>query len=347
MPSFWNLFFERVEYKHQNTYQSAIQKLTALNESLPDYPPRYYALLLNRELLPAAFKPAYSVLFDGYKKNQASIKLPLPRGASAKELLSIHSAVLNDHPDLYYISNEISFTSGKNPTIKPHYTISTSERERYDIEIASKVNEIASKAPEGSFARERYVNDCLLNMTKYGNSEDPRSHSVIGALIDGLAVCDGYSKCASILMNAIGVPCCVVSGKLEGSPHSWNIVEINGERYHIDITNNGDNLLRDCYFNLSDRMASRTHEFLFRFGCTDDSHSYGNRACSLQPSDVPDYLTGFFSSGDSKTMIEVENYSESLFERDVRCAMRQCNRTMSCNHSSNEDAGLYAIEKIQ
>lgn len=346
MGSFWNLLQRGME-GYKNLYQATIEVQKKSSEMLKDYPPIHHPLLLNRELLPAPLKPAYSTLLEGYLKDLNRIKLPLPNGATSDELMSIHAAVLYDHPELYYINKDIAFQSGRNPIMLPKYTIGKLERRQYDEAIQSKVEKIISRAPAGSFARERYVNDRLLDMVRYGNmADESRSHSIVGALIDGVAVCDGFSKAASLLLNSLDVSCCVVSGKLNGVPHAWNVVEVGGERYHLDVTNNGNNLLRDSYFNLSDRLASRTHEFDLEFGCTDDSRAYGGCACRLNPVQVCEFLKGFISSGDRIAMIAVDEYSDSLFQKDLGRAMKQCNITMRCRHSSNEKAGLYAIERI-
>ncbi len=332
----------------KNLYRAVVEEQRAFSETAVDYPPIRHSLLLNRELLPAKMKPAYSTLLEGYMKDLDRIRLPLPNGATADELMTIHSAVLYDHPGLYYVGKDITFQSGKNPIMLPKYTIKKSERRQYDALIQSKVDDIVSRAPAGSFARERYVNNYLLNTVRYGStSDESRSHSVIGALIDGVAVCDGFSKATSLLLNSMGVSCSVVNGMLEEVSHAWNVVEINGERYHLDVTNNGGDLLRDCYFNLSDRLASRTHKFVFGFGCIDESRAYGGHACRISITQVCEFLTGFFYSKDRVAMMAVDEYSDSLFQKDIGRAMKQYDVAMRCRHSSNEKAGLYAIERIR
>ena len=53
-------------------------------------------------------------------------------------------------------------------------------------------------------------------------------------------VCEGYSKAFKYLcdMTAFDTPvyCYTVSGSM-GGPHMWNIVDIGGECYHVDVTN--------------------------------------------------------------------------------------------------------------
>ena len=56
------------------------------------------------------------------------------------------------------------------------------------------------------------------------------SHTADGALVNGVAVCDGYSKAFMLIMEHYKIPCKMVTG----GNHAWNIVKIRW--YHIDCT---------------------------------------------------------------------------------------------------------------
>ena len=58
------------------------------------------------------------------------------------------------------------------------------------------------------------------------------SHYAEGLLLHNTAVCSGYASVFSLLMKIAGVECEYVSN--EG--HAWNLVELDGEWYHIDVT---------------------------------------------------------------------------------------------------------------
>ena len=161
MTSVWN-FLKTFRVGCSDVYLNSVEKQSMLSKAMNDYVPVCHPLLLNRELLPAALRPAYSILLEAYQKNVNNVRLPLPDGASRDELGHIHSAVLNDNPALFYIGG-FSYTSGKNPVVYPKYVFVESERETYTAKINSKIKDIVSHAPLGSFAREKYVNDYLLS----------------------------------------------------------------------------------------------------------------------------------------------------------------------------------------
>ena len=59
-----------------------------------------------------------------------------------------------------------------------------------------------------------------------GNSEN-----IIGALLNGGCVCDGYSAAYSYLLNAVGIE----NYYVDNGQHIWNAVYIDGEPYYVDV----------------------------------------------------------------------------------------------------------------
>ena len=79
------------------------------------------------------------------------------------------------------------------------------------------------------------VLNCKYDMRLYSGDMPDVSYTANGALLEGTAVCAGYAKAYEALMDAAGIPCEYVSGYATGN-HAWNVVEIDGEWYHVDTT---------------------------------------------------------------------------------------------------------------
>ena len=96
-------------------------------------------------------------------------------------------------------------------------------------------------------------------------SVPPESNSSYGVLALGVGVCEGYAKAFKHLLDRLNIESMLVVGTSRGENHAWNLVKIEGEYYHIDptwddpVTNDGSNILRHNYFNLSDKKISKTH----------------------------------------------------------------------------------------
>ena len=90
------------------------------------------------------------------------------------------------------------------------------------------------------------------------------SHQAEGALLNGTAVCSGYAKAYEALLDAAGIPCETITG-YAGGYHAWNLVQVDGEWYHVDATwddptTRGGDYIRYTYFLKSDKvMVSRSH----------------------------------------------------------------------------------------
>ncbi len=54
---------------------------------------------------------------------------------------------------------------------------------------------------------------------------------------DTNVVCEGYSKAFQYLCDMGGVECYIVTGKMNGGAHMWNIAVLDGKSYHVDVTN--------------------------------------------------------------------------------------------------------------
>ncbi len=62
------------------------------------------------------------------------------------------------------------------------------------------------------------------------------SFTVYGALIKKKAVGEGFALAFKQLCDMADIDCVVVSGKLDGAPHMWNLVLSRGEWCHVDCS---------------------------------------------------------------------------------------------------------------
>jgi hypothetical protein len=72
----------------------------------------------------------------------------------------------------------------------------------------------------------------LQDNVSYKQDLSDDTSNLYGAMIKGYADCWGYSTAFQYLCHAMGVECYFILP--EGTWHSWNIVVVNGEYYHVD-----------------------------------------------------------------------------------------------------------------
>ncbi|WP_300380141.1 transglutaminase domain-containing protein [Clostridium sp.] len=163
--------------------------------------------------------------------------------------------------------------------LEPEYHESKEALVNKDNEINKKVEEILSvviKPEMKDYEKERALHDYLSNNCKYDQrlfTEDMpnQSYTAYGALIDGIAVCQGYTVAMDKLLKAVDIETMTIIGEaLNGDEyisHSWNLVKLGEDYYHLDttwddpITDDGSDKLRYSYFNITDEQIKDTHKW--------------------------------------------------------------------------------------
>ena len=102
------------------------------------------------------------------------------------------------------------------------------------------------------------------DMRLYSGNLPALSRTSYGALVNRTSVCSGYALAYQHLMEDAGIPCEYVTGMTTRGSHAWNIVQIGGEWYHVDVTwddpiPNREGYVRYDYFLKSDSAISRDH----------------------------------------------------------------------------------------
>ena len=96
------------------------------------------------------------------------------------------------------------------------------------------------------------------------------SHNIIGVFAHHRAQCEGIAKAVKVLLNAVDVKCIVVTGESikngKRVPHAWNMVNIDGQPYHLDVTwdigaiESSFRRVSYDYFNVTDQMIEKDHK---------------------------------------------------------------------------------------
>lgn len=86
----------------------------------------------------------------------------------------------------------------------------------------------------------------------YHSTTSSMSHSGYSALVDGLAVCDGYTAAYNLLLKLEGISCTTAST----ADHIWTVATLDGHTYHIDPTWGDQSSTVDYrYFAMSEAYA--------------------------------------------------------------------------------------------
>ena len=240
----------------------------------------YYYNQLNKEQ-----KKVYYAMKEGLLKMQDSF--PVLK-LSNKELSDIYFMIRMDCPEIFY-SVKFSYRYYPDSTMVefvPEYLFTKDKIREHRQAMLSRVKKLARQAEKlDEKGRELFIHDFIVNHVKYDKLKKEYSHEIIGALGNGVAVCEGIAKAVKLLCDELGIWCIVALS--EANPekgikyrHAWNVVRIDGTYYHLDATFDNtlskDDTVRYDYVNLADKQIFRDHEpVIWKVpACTDNDHFY-------------------------------------------------------------------------
>ncbi len=220
-----------------------------------------------------------SIQADGEDKEYigASVTLPHPLH-SQEEAQRLYNAFFRDNPQFFYVSNRYGlegYAQQGTPcydTLLLVYTMNRDDRQKATKRLEEAAENILRERPQTSddYLTELYLHDrlaaaCTYDSTaaKAGNDAVyPNAYTAYGALIDGRAVCEGYSRAMQYLLHRVNIPCTLVTGtsRETAEEHMWNLLTINGCNYFLDITwNDSEDRLTHTFMNLSTARLADSH----------------------------------------------------------------------------------------
>lgn len=241
----------------------------------------YYHKLGNIE------KHAYNEIISQIYELPEKIEIP---DIDATQLDMIFSSLLYDNPDLFFVGRKCTLLSDMLKTYcAVEYTLTKEEYLSQKQELTQVSQKVISSLsdPGNEWQTELEIHDYIVDNCRY-KLEEPKLvySSSYGALVNGQAACEGYSKAAKLLFDMAGIESAVVSGISKGfdgenGAHMWNAVKIDGEFYYLDCTWD-DPINKDekdvkfySYFNVTTDMISQTHsDFSYDFKCNATEANY-------------------------------------------------------------------------
>ena len=220
-----------------------------------------------RNTLDPVKQQAYDLLRSALLKGEKEIEMTVPIQKS--DIFDIYKKVLYDSPELVWAeTNGVRYWYNKQQIVTaltPGYndlvndipgTIATLE-----AAAAEALADMWSLPTQAEKAK--YAHDYLTHHIAY-TFDSPYNQNAYSALVNGQTVCAGYSHAFQYLMQKMGIPCSYVLGYAQGGYHSWNLVQLDGEHYMMDVT--WDDPLGSPperyiynYFNLTEQGISVDH----------------------------------------------------------------------------------------
>ena len=280
-------------------------------------------------------KRAYNAILSEIYEMPESIEIPR---INSEQLDRVFTALLYDNPDLFFVGRKCTLLTQffkTNCSIeyimdKDDYAVKKEELE----DVCSGITASLSN-PEDDWQTELEIHNHIVDNCEYKIVESELIYSsAYGALVNGAAACEGYSKATKLLFDLAGLESAVVSGISadfdgEADAHMWNAVKIYGDYYYLDCTwddpvsDDGTSTRVYTYFNLNNEMISASHsDFYHDFECASTEANYyiktGKYFESYDRSDegkLAEIFAGDLNSGEK--VIQVRFGSAEIYEAAV------------------------------
>lgn len=148
------------------------------------------------------------------------------------------------------VYRENPLTCGIRPSASVHMYSGTGRQRLYEINLAYGMN--AEKLAEAKQLLSASVADCLGSITASGSAlramglceylaanceyaEDAGS-GAFAALVEHRADGEGLALAYVGLCKRLGISCEIVYGQCNWTEHCWNIIELDGAHYHVDVS---------------------------------------------------------------------------------------------------------------
>lgn len=229
-----------------------------------------------REKLTSREQVLYDKLVDAFYNYEEHVSCG---SFSPNKLNKIYVAITNDHPELYYLPPKVQVTRtisilGAKTELIFQNLFNRLQIDRYDSILEKIKREFANKIRfcKNDIEREKVVCEYIIENTTY-KINNILNQNAATVLVDKIGQCSGIAKAAKLLLNWCGITAILVNGTAKDTstgqigPHAWNIVQINNQSYHLDVTfmlgANGRKVkpYNLCYFNCTDDEMKKTHQW--------------------------------------------------------------------------------------
>lgn len=205
----------------------------------------------------------YQLLLEGIRDKKgldgksyidiSELSLSNEDGSPDRDMLwKVFDRVFYDHPELYYLTEGYFRVHGNTSYvlgIRPMYADVAQDSEaqaQFDAAVDTALAQIEGLTDPVEQMLALYNHLIRTTAYNYDVAVDQRDNApkeawtAYGALVTGDTVCKGYAMAWKVLMDRIGIPCLVVC-KGDKS-HLWNMVELDGKWYHIDVNRGNNNI---------------------------------------------------------------------------------------------------------
>ncbi len=184
--------------------------------------------------------------------------IPLPAGTLKTDITQAIVSLQKDYPELFHIKGGFTTWSYSDApdvatSVSVEYAMSYAESQRVRQQIHALAMEMIARGGDALS-----LHDQLVEHITYDNSDKSTCHNLMGPMLKGRSVCEGYAQAMAFVYRLAGIPCGIIEGDTSEGLHAWNIAYINGYTL-IDATWNDQEWNHHWYYGLSTERMGLDH----------------------------------------------------------------------------------------
>ena len=204
---------------------------------------------------------------------QGFVKLGENYDGAQNDVAIAYKAFLNDKAEVFWMPKSYILGSSNNSKYlaiafeysdedsNNSYTVNKEKRNELKATLDAVCQKVMTETQKlkTEYEKEKYINDYLCDTVAYTESGKFVNTSY-GALVEGSALCEGYSRAFKLLCNNAGIECSLIVGQSQGEGHMWNRVNIDKKLSYVDVTwNDRTEFKTYTYFNITEEQLLFDH----------------------------------------------------------------------------------------
>ena len=215
---------------HQELTDGRKSKYTG--RDIISHPMCYYSLDEKNRML-------YDKLTSALLDHKPNVAFNISDEITFDDIFNCYQMIYNDEFRLFNITTTIEYVL--NPSkeyitrVSFVYSYDKTATDRMKAEIDDAADSILSQITPsmGDYEIVKLIHDSIVKDCTYFENTD--KNTIYGCLVKKQALCQGYSKAFTYLCSLVGIEAGEVLG-IANEEHMWNIVRMDGDYYHIDLT---------------------------------------------------------------------------------------------------------------
>lgn len=176
-------------------------------------------------------------MYDAFINVEPSVNLSKYK-VTSEEVFEVFAQIINFSPELFYVDNKIQsyYNTATNYVAVTNlfYNYTNDEINEMKIEFDEEVDYILSTLDENMSDLEKILAVHEYFLVHFTYDYTYSIYNAYDILINKTGVCQAYALAYKYILNQLDIECWLVTS--DTINHAWNIVNLDGVYYHVDVT---------------------------------------------------------------------------------------------------------------